>query len=87
FNINGQYSAIDDLCPHMGASLSAGDFDSEHCHVACPWHGWRFHVQTGAWADNPRIKTDVFPVRIHDGKIQVKLEIKPDEHSSGTIES
>ena len=24
FNENGEYRAIDDLCPHMGASLAAG---------------------------------------------------------------
>ena len=26
FNQNGCYAAIDDLCPHMGASLGAGGF-------------------------------------------------------------
>ena len=82
FNIDGKFSAIDDLCPHMGASLSAGDFDSENCHVACPWHGWRFHVQTGAWADNPRIQTDVFQVRVKDGKIQVEVDDVEDAPAS-----
>lgn len=71
FNVDGEFHSIDDLCPHMGASLSAGHFDKQTCTVACPWHGWRFNVQTGAWADNPRIKTDVFEVRIVDNDLQV----------------
>ena len=52
FNYQGQYLAIDDLCPHMGASLGAGYLDEEGV-VTCPWHAWRFNVCNGKWADNP----------------------------------
>jgi nitrite reductase (NADH) small subunit len=71
FYENGQYQAMDDLCPHMGASLGAGE-----CHegiVACPWHAWRFRVSDGCWLDNPRIKIDSFPVRVVGDEIQVSL--------------
>ena len=27
FNDGGQYHAIDDMCPHMGASLASGHFE------------------------------------------------------------
>ena len=52
FLSDGEYHAIDDLCPHMGALLGAG----EVCDgvVTCPWHAWRFRVADCAWADNPR---------------------------------
>ena len=36
---NGQCSAIDDVCPHMGASLSGGYV--ENGVVTCPWHACR----------------------------------------------
>ena len=42
FNDGGEYFAIDDLCPHMGASLAEGYL--EEGVVACPWHAWRFRV-------------------------------------------
>jgi len=71
FHQNGQYFAIDDLCPHMGASLGAGYLDDEGT-VTCPWHAWRFRVRDGKWADNPRLGVDTFDVRIHDGEIQVR---------------
>lgn len=71
FNVEGHLYAIDDLCPHMGASLSAGHL--EGCVVACPWHAWRFDVRDGAWCDNPRIKTDSFPVRVEDGMVKVEV--------------
>ena len=68
---DGKYYAIDDMCPHMGASLATGHFDVQQMNVACPWHGWRFDVRDGTWCDNRRIKTDVFAVRIVDGDIQL----------------
>ncbi len=69
----GDYYAIDDMCPHMGASLATGHFDTAQMNVACPWHGWRFDVRDGTWCDNRRIKTDVFKVRIVNEEIQVSL--------------
>jgi len=68
----GEYFAIDDLCPHMGASLGAGQLDDEAA-VTCPWHAWRFCVRTGVWRDNPRLKIDRFEVRIQGDEIQVRL--------------
>lgn len=68
---DGQYAAINDLCPHMGASLAAGHLDAGI--VVCPWHAWRFRVSDGVWCDNPRIKTDAYTVRVQDGQIQVAL--------------
>ena len=72
----GKITAIDDMCPHMGASLSEGDLDPETCNLACPWHGWRFNVNDGTWADNPRIKTDVFQVRIVNDCVQIGMNSK-----------
>src|SRR3989304_1484599 len=54
FNHGGRYFAIDDLCPHMGASLGGGHV--EEGVVTCPWHAWRFRVCDGTWCDNPRLK-------------------------------
>jgi nitrite reductase/ring-hydroxylating ferredoxin subunit len=68
----GQYYAIDDLCPHMGASLGGGYLD-ESGTVTCPWHAWRFRVCDGKWADNPRLAIDSFEVRVEGDQIQVRL--------------
>ena len=72
FNENGQYFAIDDLCPHMGASLAAGYVEDRM--VSCPWHAWRFRIDDGTWCDNPKISVDHFPVRIRDGRIEVGIQ-------------
>ena len=72
FNRAGEYLAIDDMCPHMGASLAAGHFDAEDCTVACPWHAWRFDVRDGTWCDNSRLKIDTFQVRVMGDELQVR---------------
>ena len=69
----GQYFAIDDQCPHAGSSLSSGHV--ENGVVTCPWHGWRFRLSDGAWADNPRVKTGCYSVQVRDGLVQ--LEVPP----------
>lgn len=66
-----QYHAIDDLCPHMGASLGSGPLVEGV--VTCPWHAWRFRVCDGAWCDNPSLRVDVFDVRVHDDVISVRV--------------
>ncbi len=74
FNDGGRYFAIDDTCPHMGASLSEGCL--ENGIVTCAWHAWRFRLADGAWADNPRIKIGSYPVRVEGDAIQVLVENK-----------
>lgn len=81
----GRYYAVDDLCPHMGASLAGGYVDNGT--VTCPWHAWRFRLTDGAWADYSKIKIDCYPVQVVDGAIQVQVPApathgKPSEESS-----
>lgn len=75
FYVGGQYHAIDDTCPHMGASLSGGYVEDGI--VTCPWHAWRFRLCDGVWADNPRIKIGSYPVRIEGEVVQVRMEDAP----------
>jgi nitrite reductase (NADH) small subunit len=75
FRLDGCYYAIDDTCPHMGASLSGGYV--ENGIVTCPWHAWRFRLSDGAWADNPRLKIGCYPVRVEGEEIQVQVGAVP----------
>ena len=71
FNVGGTFHAIDDMCPHMGASLSGG-FVEDGC-VTCPWHFWRFRLADGTWADNPKQKVGAYPVRVVGDSVQLEL--------------
>src|SRR4051794_40304240 len=71
----GQYYAIDDVCPHMGASLSGGYVEKGT--VTCPWHAWRFRLHDGAWADAPRVKIGCYAVRVVGDEVQVQVAAPP----------
>ena len=45
FNVAGKFHAIDDTCPHAGASLAEGDLEGDN--VVCPWHYAEFSLETG----------------------------------------
>jgi nitrite reductase (NADH) small subunit/3-phenylpropionate/trans-cinnamate dioxygenase ferredoxin subunit len=68
---DGKYWAIDDFCPHQGASLAEGYL--EECTVACSWHYWRFSLTDGSWVDNPKIKVQTYPVRVKQMEIQIQI--------------
>jgi 3-phenylpropionate/trans-cinnamate dioxygenase ferredoxin subunit len=44
-NINGEYWAINNKCPHLGGSLADGKLEGGA--VTCPRHGARFDLKTG----------------------------------------
>ena len=75
FNVGGKLQAIDDMCPHMGASLSGG-FVEDGC-VTCPWHYWRFRLADGAWADNEKVKLGAYPVHVVGDDVQLELPDPP----------
>lgn len=71
FRDGDAFRAIDDLCPHMGASLGSGPLCDGV--VTCPWHAWRFRLADGAWCDNPKLKVEVFETRVVGDTIEVRV--------------
>ena len=82
FNVNGEFAAIADRCPHEGASLCRGQIiglaeSDEPGHyrmvregefVRCPWHGWEFDLKTGrSWCDPARTRVKSYDVSVAGG--------------------
>ena len=76
----GEHFAINDFCPHMGASLADGHV--ENGVVLCPWHAWSFRLCDGTWMDNSKsgIRTATYGLRIENGEIQV--DVPPPEDTT-----
>ena len=71
FNVDGTFYAIEDICTHDGGILTGGLI--EGCVITCPRHGATFDVRTGQALTAPAYEpTAAFPVRIHEGMVQVK---------------
>lgn len=71
YNLDGEYFAVEDVCPHDGGDLSSG-WVKAGCAV-CPRHGAQFDIRTGKVMAPPAHEDiHAFPVRVQDGRIQVR---------------
>jgi nitrite reductase (NADH) small subunit len=70
-NVNGDYSALDNVCLHMGGPLGEGTIESGK--VVCPWHGWKYDPKTGATTHNPSLKVAVYPLKIENGDVLIEI--------------
>lgn len=84
FLVGGEYFAISDTCPHMGASLGSGAVEGHG--VSCPWHAWRFSIKDGSWMDAPnsKLRADCYQVRVVDDEIQVLVPDPPARGATAT---
>lgn len=71
FLIDGTHYALDDFCPHMGASLGASDLRGDM--VVCNRHMWAFRLTDGTSPDVPTLRATTFEVRVAGDEIQVRL--------------
>lgn len=72
FNIGGTIRAIDDSCPHNGASLASGELDGPV--LRCPAHGLRFDLTTGCPPAGGGLCLTSFPVEEVGDKMVVVLD-------------
>jgi nitrite reductase/ring-hydroxylating ferredoxin subunit len=70
YNVNGEFYATENFCPHKGAPLSAGTL-CEHV-IECDWHGWQFNVRTGECL-TVREKLKTYEVVVEDGLIKIMV--------------
>jgi len=82
FNYKGDFYAIDNTCPHRGAPLGEGRI--EEGILICPGHEWRFELKSGWCPQNPELSTEVYPIKVHNEKIYIRLEKPKVEGVAGT---
>lgn len=70
----GMFYALDDVCTHDGGPLSDGEIDPAACTIACPRHGAKFDLATGAAKTMPATKPTVaHEVKVENGEVLVRL--------------
>lgn len=67
--------AIQNDCPHAGASLAEGDVLKNGV-VCCSWHAWKFRLLDGKSADGGRKHALAFPIEIRGEDVYVRLAPK-----------
>jgi nitrite reductase/ring-hydroxylating ferredoxin subunit len=70
YNVNGEYYATENFCPHRGARLTEGVLCGHV--IECGLHGWQFDVRSGECLTVPdRIKS--YRVRVEEGLVKVEI--------------
>lgn len=91
FNVNGEFHALGNRCPHEGGYLIDGKLvglvqskmPGEYCYsrkdefVKCPWHGWEFDLRTGrAQCDPTRVRVRHYETAVVQGG-EIDLDAPP----------
>ncbi len=71
FNCDGEFHAIENACPHRGASLAAGSFTGTT--VTCPLHAWEFDLVTGACRNDADSRVRRFDVQVDNGELRLEI--------------
>ena len=87
-NIDGDFTAMDNRCPHQGGPLGEGSIEvgsDGECWLRCPWHGWDFDPKTGrspgGHADSGQ---QLYPIDVREDGIYVGLEAPPPRETTVT---
>jgi nitrite reductase (NADH) small subunit len=71
FRTGTRISALDGACPHAGGPIGEGMVRDGT--VTCPWHWWRFSLDTGERVGAPAIRLRRYEVEVRDGEVWVRV--------------
>jgi nitrite reductase/ring-hydroxylating ferredoxin subunit len=87
FNVNREFYALINRCPHQGAPLCQGEILSrleapmpgdyrltrKGEMLRCPWHCWEFDIKTGqSWCDPDSVRAKTYAVEVEPGEALAK---------------
>ncbi len=76
-HFDGQWSAMDNRCPHQGGPLGEGSIETGvegKCWIRCPWHGWDFDPLKGTPpGGHEDTGQKMYPVKIEGDEVLVGL--------------
>jgi 3-phenylpropionate/trans-cinnamate dioxygenase ferredoxin subunit len=73
FRVDNAAYAIQDSCPHQGASLSSGIVRGKT--VACRAHGLRFNLDCDQQGGPPTLPIQRFAVQVVDGIVMLECDM------------
>ncbi len=73
YNVDGEFFASSDACPHAGGPLGEGDLVGHT--ITCPFHSFEFDVSTGECKSGAELSLRCVAVKVK--KNRVLLEVTP----------
>jgi nitrite reductase (NADH) small subunit/3-phenylpropionate/trans-cinnamate dioxygenase ferredoxin subunit len=72
FRIGDDFFAVNNTCPHKGASLCEGEVVLEEKIVRCPWHHWNWQLEDGKLQSDRRQGLRTYPVAVDGDEVIVR---------------
>lgn len=72
FNVADHFYAIDDSCPHQGASLCGGRLDGRV--IQCCAHGLHFDLASGYLLNSTQLKVASYPVECEGEQLFIVVD-------------
>ncbi len=72
FRVKDAFYAINNVCPHQGASLAKGRL--KRYVVSCPLHDLQFDIRSGFQTDGGGCGVAAYDVRVENGSVYVKAK-------------
>ena len=79
FKVSGKVYAVSNVCPHNHSEVMFDGYIDEDLYLACPIHGWQFHLETGTVPPECKglsAKLDTYDVRIENDEVWVEVKEK-----------
>lgn len=89
FNVDGEYYALPNTCPHQGGPLCEGPvdgtvvadeksgfkprWDHDDSVVSCPWHNLSYHIPTGRCLGLDELHLPSYPVAVEADELIVEF--------------
>ena len=87
-NVDGEFTAMGNRCPHQGGPLGEGSIEvgtDGQCWLRCPWHGWDFDPKTGrSPGGHEDSGQQLYPVEARDDGIYVGIEAEAPHETTVT---
>jgi nitrite reductase (NADH) small subunit len=69
--MNGEISAMDNVCPHRGAPLAEGTV--EEGRLICPWHAWAFDPRTGQADESAEDRVRIYEIKLDGNDVYARV--------------
>ena len=88
FNVDGDYYAMHNRCPHMAGPLCEGPvcgtalpveetgkfvYGRDMELVRCGWHGWEFEIKTGVCLVDDKMRARTYEVTVQDSQLVLHM--------------
>jgi NAD(P)H-dependent nitrite reductase small subunit len=79
FKVADKIYAVSNVCPHNHSEVMYDGYVDENLYLACPIHGWQFHLETGEVP--PECKglsatLETYNVKIENDEVWVEIKEK-----------